>query len=472
MPAAVPGPRGAGTRRAVVVGGGLAGMLSAAAVRHLVDAVDVVEPHALPAAPVRRRGLPQARHAHVLVSGGAGAIERLLPGTTERLLAAGARRVPLPTGLVSYTPEGWNRRWLRATQYLVTCSRDLLDHVVRTQVLRDPRVRVVPGRVTGLLGDRRRVTGVCCAPQDGPERALPALLVVDAAGRATRLPGWLAGLGVTGLVEERVDSGLVYASRLYRAPTGDPDWPVVMVQADSRQPRPGQSATVVPVEGDRWLVSLSGTRGGEPTRDPDAFVPFARGLRHAIVGELLARAEPLSDVALTRGTANERRRYERLADWPDGLVAVGDSVAAYNPVYGHGMSVAAQGALAVREVLTRTGPAAPGAARRAQRAVAAPVGVAWALATGQDVHYPHTTGASPTLGDRVLQRYARRLALTGNGTYRAASALTDVMSLTAAPHSLGRPGVLLSALVGPLRPPLTGPQFTARERALLRGEDA
>ena len=60
---------------AVVLGGGLAGMLAASVLVKHVDEVTVVERDKLPDDPSPRSGVPQARHAHLLMSGGARAIE-------------------------------------------------------------------------------------------------------------------------------------------------------------------------------------------------------------------------------------------------------------------------------------------------------------------------------------------------------------------------------------------------------------
>ncbi|MGW0584606.1 pyridine nucleotide-disulfide oxidoreductase, partial [Streptomyces sp. NPDC002920] len=101
------------SRRAVVIGAGLAGMLAAAALSTVVDEVVVLEPDELPDGPEHRKGLPQGRHAHLLMAGGLAAMEDLVPGVGMRkhLLAAGAREVSLSSGMVALTPEGWFRRW-------------------------------------------------------------------------------------------------------------------------------------------------------------------------------------------------------------------------------------------------------------------------------------------------------------------------------------------------------------------------
>ncbi|MFF0450814.1 FAD-dependent oxidoreductase [Streptomyces sp. NPDC004609] len=460
-------PRTGSRRRAVIVGGGFAGMLAAAACRAFAHEVIVVERDVLPDGPLPRRGLPQARHAHMLWSGGADAMEALVPGVTGRLLDAGAHRVPLPTGMVSLSPGGWYRRWPES-HYALACGRDLLDWAVRDLVLRDDRVRVVSGtEALGLTGGPRRVDGVRIRTATGSVRRIGADLVVDASGRSSRGPRWLTGLGAGPVRELTVDAGVVYASRLYRAPENSGECPVFTIQADPRRPGPGQVATIVPIEGGRWLVSLSGTRGGRPTDDESAFVDFARGVRHPLVGLLLAHAEPLSGIAVTRSTANRRRLYERGGRVPEGFLAIGDAVAALNPVYGHGLSVAARSALALRGELRRSGMTAPGLGRRVRRAIARPTGVAWGLATGQDVFYPGSRGRSPGAADRLVSRWVNRLVETSTGSYTMARALTDVMTLQSGFGRLIRPDVLVGAVRGPLRPPLPGPPLTARERGFL-----
>ena len=47
----------------------------------------------------------------------------------------------------------------------------------------------------------------------------------------------------------------------------------------------------MPIEGGRWIVTLSGTRGGEPATDEDGFLDFARGLRDPVVARLIESAD-------------------------------------------------------------------------------------------------------------------------------------------------------------------------------------
>ncbi|MEV6537209.1 pyridine nucleotide-disulfide oxidoreductase [Streptomyces sp. NPDC051639] len=451
--------------RAIVIGGSLAGMLAAAAVKDSFDTVEIIEAHDVPPAPHARTGVPQAAHIHPLLSGGAKAIDALLPGTIAQLLKAGANQVPMTTNMVYLSPEGWYRRWQRDTHYLIAASRDLTDSVIRQQVLKDKRINVRShARVITLLGDTRRITGVKLRAADGSEHDVCGDLVIDASGRSTRTPRWLTELGITGLVDDHIDSGMAYASRIYRAPVPTANWPLINVLPDPSLP--GPAAAIVPIEGDRWHVSAYGPLGSSPGRERGNLEDYVRSLRHPVVADLLKHAEPLTEVTATHSTANHRFYYERLKARPEGLIALGDAVAAFNPIYGHGMSVAAQGALAVRELLSAG--ISPDFARQAQRAIARPIDVAWSLAVGQDILYPTTTGKRATRADRLLHSYVSRLSRTATGNFRVATVLTDVLTLEAPPTVLLRPDILLAAAIGPLRPPLNGPAFTADERQRLQ----
>ncbi|MFG2131734.1 FAD-dependent monooxygenase [Streptomyces sp. NPDC048751] len=460
------------TRRAVVIGAGLAGMLAAAALSPAVDEVIVLDRDDLPDGPDHRKGLPQGRHAHLLMAGGLAAMEGLVPGVSMRrhLLAAGAREVSLGSGMLALTPEGWFRRWRHEGPRMLTCSRALLDWAVRVAVLANTKVEVRKARVVELTGAARRVAGVRVSTADG-EAELDADLVVDASGRGTRVTHWLEHLGVTGIRERTVDSGLVNATRVYRVPAGAERFPLTVIQSDPYAGLPGRSGMVLPIEGGQWMVSLAGTRGGEPPADPDGFLRYALDLPHPIVGRLVSGAEPLTDVHISRSTSNVRRYLEKVREWPEGLVVLGDAVATFNPAYGQGMAVAALGARVLGDEVRRHGLGAAGLARRVQRGVARPVETAWAMAVGQDVWYPRTRGGQPSAADRLVTRYSRRLTRASTGSYEAAAALWDVTSLNSGVGRLLRPGTVLAVLNGPLLPSLAGPPLSDAEREILRGLD-
>ncbi|MEU5210613.1 FAD-dependent monooxygenase [Streptomyces sp. NPDC020742] len=383
---------------AVVLGGGFTGMLAAAALSGYADVI-VVERERLPRTPALPSDLPQARHAHLLAAEGARRIEALVPGSIEGWLAEGARRVPVPDGLSVRSPLG--RAGRRRSPYLVACSRDLLDRVTRRQVAALPGVSVLDGtEAEELTGTAEHITGVRVRDTtSGHAYRLDADLVVDATGRHTTTQSRLRALGLPSACEDLADSGIVSATRIFRTPGEARNTPVLTSRsADTAplpgsggaavRPVPGRTATLVPIEGGRWLVTLTGAGDDRPTEHAGRFVAFARRTGDATIADLIAGAEPLSEVRLSRDAVNLRRRFAQLPCWPTGFLALGGAVVSLSPDFGQGLSIAAHGAAALREAVRRHGMDDPALARRVQRALGSLVQEPWALATGGSTGSP------------------------------------------------------------------------------------
>lgn len=455
-----------GPTHAVVMGGGLAGMLAAHVLARHAETVTVVERDVYPDGPGHRRGVPQAHHAHVLWSNGARLIDGLLPGTTDRLLAAGARRIGFQGDQVTLTVRGWQHRF-PSTQFAVICTRPLLDWTVRDQVLSAGRITLRQGtEVIDLRGDHRRVTGVRVRDVDGGATgSIEADLVVDATGRASGLRHWLSALDVAPPERDVVDAGIGYATRRFVAPPGaTAAFPAVNIGAPHSTAEPGHFGVVYPVEGDQWLVTLSCTRGGTlPTRD-DEFQAFARErLGHPLVADLIGLTEPVTPVVRSHSGANRRLYPERHEAWPDGLIVLGDSLTAFNPVYGHGMSSAARCAVALDREL------ASGATdRQAQAAIAVAVDDPWILAASKDIGYVHCKidATDPRLiGEHTAQqlRFADSIIEKSIAAPEVCAVVTDVISLSAPPGELGSSGFLSLMHRERALPKLTGPTLRPDE---------
>ncbi|MFH7594219.1 FAD-dependent monooxygenase [Streptomyces racemochromogenes] len=442
------GPDDEGHDHAVVLGAGPAGLLTARVLAGYFPRVTVLERDGLPDdGPGFRPGVPQSRHVHVLWSRGIEVMERLLPGITAELTGAGAVLLESPRDFLWLSPADWFQPVPGAR--MLVGSRQLLDWTLRRAVRRDRRIEVLGGRaVTGLVAgpDRRAVTGVTLR-----DRApLAARLVVDATGRTSKAPAWLAALGYPAPEVTRYDSHLGYASRAYAPPEAPQAGPVarrwrgMYVQGRPESPRGG---VLVPQEDGSWLVTLLGN--GEhvpPTRDPE-FLEFARSLRSPALYEAIRDAEPLSEPTGFRATANEWRHYERMDRWPEGLLVVGDAACRFNPVYGHGMSVAAGAAHALDSALAGL-PAhrVPAEARALQRRTAEAAAVAWQIATSEDLRYPWTEGPPPDRATRVLQRYMSRVMAGANTDPAISGPFFGVLSLSAPPNTLLAPGTVLRVL--------------------------
>ncbi|MDC0719221.1 NAD(P)/FAD-dependent oxidoreductase [Nannocystis bainbridge] len=432
-------------RRAIVVGGGIAGLLAARVLTRHFERVTILDRDLLPAGPDPRAGAPQSHHVHVLLTRGWRIMSELFPDLGPALAAAGAHEIDWLDDVAWHTPFGEAPRvpsQLRSR----ACTRGLLEYLAREALIADARVRVHSGvEVTGLQAQGERIVGVQVHRRSGaPELAdddLRADLVVDASGRASKAPTWLAALGYPEPPETVIDAQLGYATRLYEL-TARPDWKVLYAMGKpGKNPRGG---VVYPVEGGRHIVTLVGYGGTFPPVDEAGFLEFAGALETPALRDALVGAVPCSAIHGYRKTENRLRHYEKLRRWPAGLVVLGDAACALNPVYGQGMSVAAVAAT-VLDAALRARPEQP-LGLRFQKRLAAGNLAAFMTASSDDLRWPGTTGkVSPGL--KLMHRLVDRIFAAATRSPEIHLRLVEVLHLMRPSHALFHPSVLRRALL-------------------------
>src|SRR6184192_796697 len=221
-------PPAASPLPAVVLGGGLAGLAAARLLRRHFPRVVVLERDRRPetASPEdafaawERRGVPQFRHSHAFLARLRVVLLAHLPDVLDRLSAAGVREF----GIDEVTPPGvaLAPRADDEDVVLLACRRSTFEWALRASVAGRPGIELGEGvMVESLVGEARdggrpTVTGVRLA--DGS--TIPAAIVVDATGRRSRAPGWLAALGAPAPYERSAETGIFYYTRFYRLRRG------------------------------------------------------------------------------------------------------------------------------------------------------------------------------------------------------------------------------------------------------------
>jgi len=413
--------------RAVIVGASISGLLTARVLSDVYDQVTLVDRDVMPASPGIRRGVPQGRHAHSLLAAGCAAVEDLLPGFTGEAVQAGALSVDLQQDLHWYC-EG--HRLCPAPSGLpgLVASRPLVEEVIRTRVAARPGVQIVAGcDAVGLAsaGRGQRVTGVTIMPRrDGAASSvLPADLVVDATGRSSRAPLWMAELGYHGPAEEQCGLGASFASRLYRREPGALGGRAgSTVIAGPGSPR---GAMLLAQEGGTFVLTTVSLGGTEPPADDAGLAAFSRRLPGPDVAEVTSTAARLSKIVRLRYPRGIWRRYDQLTRFPAGFLVTGDALCSLSPVHAQGMSVAALEAILLRRLL------AEGTQQLAPRFFTAAAGllrVPWAITRG-----PGQACAGPRAD---FSGYLGRLYAAAAGDPVLAAALLRVASLVNPPGEL------------------------------------
>lgn len=454
MTAAIPVPRSVPARagtHAVVIGAGIAGLLAARVLGDHFEAVTIVDRDHLPQEASPRAGVPQASHLHGLLARGHAILEQLFPGLDAELAATGAPLVDWTQDCRWFSFGGWKPHFPSGI-LTRTSSRSRLEWTIRRRLEARERVRIVEQHdVLALLAtaDGMGVAGVLARqrgwPND-PTTELCADLIVDASGRDSHAPDWLARLGYPRPPETVVNASLGYASRLYAPPSDwTADWRVLAMVATP--PAGKRGGVIQTIEGNRWMVTLSGAAHDYPPTDEAGFLTFARSLPSPELYRALAQAEPLSPIRSYRRTENRLRHYERVGRWPAGFVVLGDAACSLNPIYAQGMTVAALGALALDRALRRPGLTPARRSRRFQQDLARVHATPWLLATAEDFRHPTVEGTRPTPAVQLMHWYIDRLQVAACDSPAVHRALIEVLNLCRPPIGLVTPALLAQALL-------------------------
>ncbi len=442
---------------AIVLGASVAGLLAARILADHYQRVTIVERDALPPVGQHRKGVPQGRHLHGLHPRGREILEELFPGFTAEVTAAGAVCCDVLAD-ARWQFSGYLLRQRHAGLPALLASRPLLEGQLRERVFGLSRVSVlqrcsVAGLMTAPAG--REITGAQVSDADGVLTEISADLVVDATGRGSRTPRWLGELGYKAPVQDRVEIGLGYSSRTYRLrPGAMGSEHLILTTGTPANPRFGALAAT---EGGRHILTLGGICGDYPPTDAAGFARFFSALPTGDIAAAVAGAEPLNEPVPFRFPASTRNRYERLREFPAGLLVIGDAVCSFNPVYGQGMTVAAMQALALRTFLT---PGRTPSPARYFKDIARVVDVPWDIAVGADLAFPEVPGAR-SAKVRLVNAYLPRLHAAAADDGRLALSLIRVIGLKDRPERLLGPGHVLRVLRGNLRRGIHG---SARER--------
>jgi 2-polyprenyl-6-methoxyphenol hydroxylase-like FAD-dependent oxidoreductase len=340
-------------RHAVIIGSGITGLAAARVLSDRGARVTMLERDAEPEALTpdiafrtwKRSGAPQVRHSHAFL----GLLRSLLrdkyPDLLDALRAAGAAELDMlerpPLTLPPLGKEPGDEDLVA-----LGCRRTTFEWVLRRNVLARPGVELVPGaHVRGLLATDAgppAVTGVRYG--DGIEIA--ADLVIDASGRHSKAPDWLAAIGAVAPREKVEQSGIIYYTRFYRFRHG------------AGPPPPGNHPSAADYNWIKYAIFPADDRTFSITFAIALAFPRLKVLARAAAFDEMthalpalapwvdpAVAEPIGDpehpVQAMGGLINRVRRF--VVDGRPvalGFFALGDAAYCTNPLYGRGCAQA------------------------------------------------------------------------------------------------------------------------------------
>lgn len=395
-------------KNAVVVGAGVGGLAAAGALADHFENVILLERDELPPGPHSRSGVPQSSQIHNMLLGGLSALCEIFPGIDQDLTEAGAVHCRINLDRREEWPgyETFPRRDLGWHVY--NMSRPLIEFVLRERVMKLPAVRVrAKCRVIDLVpAEDGSVAGVRCENAARTRETVPADLVIDASGRGALT---LALLKATGRPEPEISTvgiDVSYATTTFELAPGTRDWKQVITYPEP--PEHIRGGVLMLIEGNRWQALLGHRHAEVPPADLAGFLEFARELRTPTIYDAIKDAKPLNAIHRYGFPESKWVHYERIGDFPRGLLPLGDAISHFNPIYGQGMTVAAKQAALLKTLLQDRAATAERSDELWStfflKEAATMVSVAWTMSAMPDFAHPMTRGERPANLQMILKR--------------------------------------------------------------------
>jgi 2-polyprenyl-6-methoxyphenol hydroxylase-like FAD-dependent oxidoreductase len=456
----------------VVLGAGVCGLAAGILLRRDGHEVTVLErdPDPVPSSPEdawerwSRDGVSQFRLAHYLTPRGRIALDEALPDVLADLEAAGGIAfdplLMMPPSITDRTPRDGDGGFRT-----VTARRPVFEQVLGRAADDEPGLEIRRGvSVSALIararnGEPPHVYGV---RTDSGEQ-LDADLIVDATGRRSPLPRWLAAVGARPMHEQAEDSGFIYYSRFFRAASGGmPEY-----RAPLLMPIETFSLLTLPSDNDTWSVTIYTSSGDRPLKRLRDLGLWTALVRACPLHAQWLEGEPISEVVAMGGIVD---RYRRLIvdgrPVATGLALLGDSWSCTNPSLGRGMTLGLLHAQLLAEVV-RAHPDDPHDFAEAWDEITEAELAPWYRETVEEDRdriqqieaLRHGLEASPKPGSIAWMQGALLAAASQDpDAFRAFIANRSCLSLTQEIfEDTGFMGRVLDLARGAERPPLAGP---------------
>lgn len=319
--------------RAVVIGGGIAGLVTARVLADHFGSVVIIDKDTSIGSDQPRIGASQGAHLHVLLKRGQSMLRKLLPDVESQLVS---RNCPLVDWAQDTMWESQNGAFPRYSSSVRTYSfsRPFLESVIHEQVKKIPNIVFRNGHVESVRIRDDRADGV---RQHESGEMEPADIVVIAGGQ--NLPVEKLTGSPLNHVTDHSPIHITYRSVIFETASLKFDG-FKQYYYQLSPPNDSLGAVICPIEDGRSIATI--VEYGPPRGlkvDFDGFMRLAKKVPGRRFHDILQSGSALSGVAVFHKPTMFLRRPDKMGTFPVNVFLVGDVFCSLNPVFGQGMTL-------------------------------------------------------------------------------------------------------------------------------------
>ncbi|WP_419832272.1 NAD(P)/FAD-dependent oxidoreductase [Endozoicomonas atrinae] len=439
-------------QRAVVIGGSIAGLMTAKTLSPFFREVIILEKDTLNSENGLHKGVGQGPHSHVLLPSGMEILKQLLDSPEFNPREYGIYPADAAEELKWFQFGVWKKRFHSGVN-MGWCHRSQFEWRVRQDVLSVDNIQLSStARVVGLMvaEEGNRIKGVQYQTGSGKEeiKALEADLVIDASGRGTHTPKWLSEANIASVTEDEVRTQISYTTRRFRLPPSlkdSLDWKVLAIYPEP--PHVKRGGMIYPLGNGEWMTTLVGFNGEIAPSDIYGYMDYAQSLPQPELYEVLKQSTPIGDPLNYRVPGSLWRRYDDSKQWPDNYAVVGDAVCSFNPIYGQGITMVLKDLQKLRALLERKeSDFTPATMTHLQKQIGKGKIIPGLMAASPDFMYTGTTGNKPP-GVSIMNSYIKALMKLAGKDQDIHQRFIEAFTFLKSPTVLMTPGVIGKVVV-------------------------
>lgn len=392
----------------VIIGASIGGSLAAYVLSPYFKSVKIIEQSKTLGE--KRKGLGHGLQFHVFLAQGQKTLQTLIPGINEDFERNKCPLISIPSdnywetdfGVVTLKMEPW------AQIYMM--DRLTLERVLIERLLSDRK------NVTIELGETfqkfewdssgKEVIGVHTKHLEEGAKLHPSDLCIVSGGRGFPLSPLLNAQDFQTPPKLFVPSDFVYVSQILHN-TQEFDWKLRYKQWNPPHSFSGAVLAKIHEEG-KYILMVGGMRKQYPQATHEGVQNFLKQFSDTTYLDVLNSSEVVVPPSIYRIDGSHHTPFGKCKSWPKSLIALGDAVCAFNPVYGQGLSVATMEVEALQKAFQMNKVAQKNWELKFQKEVDRIVRDPWLMATGEDARlYGNTYSWFSRFSGWYMQKYLK-----------------------------------------------------------------